>query len=234
MRRLSIRTLMAFVLIFAVGLAALRNANDLWAGVMLLFALAVVGVAVIGGVILRGRERCWWAGFAFFGGGYLALAIGPWFGSADQSRLVTTHLLESVRAKVVTSNIARFEMSALDRSSVRLRVMTDDGGVITKTMAKSVVNSTSHSDLLASMTPANRCALHFQEPQITNRFCSSATPSLLCLPLSWAERSPYDSMRGEIERRMKREGRAATKGVRATSPQACETGGKREGREGIS
>lgn len=156
MRRLSIRTLMAFVLIFAVGLAALRNANDLWAGVMLLFALAVVGVAVIGGVILRGRERCWWAGFAFFGGGYLALAIGPWFGSADQSRLVTTHLLESVRAKVVTSNIARFEMSALDRSSVRLRVMTDDGGVITKTMAKSVVNSTSHSDLLASMTPANR------------------------------------------------------------------------------
>src|SRR4051794_25702782 len=32
MRRFSIRTLMAFVLVSAVGLAAIRNANERWAG----------------------------------------------------------------------------------------------------------------------------------------------------------------------------------------------------------
>ena len=34
-RRLSIRTLMAVILASAVGLAALRNANEVWAGMML-------------------------------------------------------------------------------------------------------------------------------------------------------------------------------------------------------
>jgi hypothetical protein len=49
MRRFSIRTLMAFLLVPAVALAALRNANDLWAGMMLLTALGAVGVAILGG-----------------------------------------------------------------------------------------------------------------------------------------------------------------------------------------
>ena len=44
MGRFSIRTLMASLVVSAVGLAALRNANDLWAGMMFLTALAVVGV----------------------------------------------------------------------------------------------------------------------------------------------------------------------------------------------
>ena len=42
MHRSSIRTLMIFVLVAGVGLAALRNASDLWAGIMLLVALASV------------------------------------------------------------------------------------------------------------------------------------------------------------------------------------------------
>jgi hypothetical protein len=49
MRRFSIPTLMAFVLVSAVGLAALRNANDLWVGMMILLALTAVGVAGRGG-----------------------------------------------------------------------------------------------------------------------------------------------------------------------------------------
>ena len=47
MRRFSIRTLMAFVLVCAVGMAALKNANELWAGTMLMAALAAAGVAVL-------------------------------------------------------------------------------------------------------------------------------------------------------------------------------------------
>ncbi len=63
MRRISIRTLMAFVLVSAVGLAALRNANELWAGMMLLVAMAALGGAVLGLILMRGRERAWWLGF---------------------------------------------------------------------------------------------------------------------------------------------------------------------------
>ena len=39
MRRFSVRSLMAFILVCAIGLAALRNANDMWAGAMLFVVL---------------------------------------------------------------------------------------------------------------------------------------------------------------------------------------------------
>src|SRR5436309_1310644 len=98
---------MTFVLVSAVGLAALRNASDLWAGMMMLVALAAVGVAVLGAVILRGRERYWWAGFAFFTGGYLALAIGPWLSDTLQPQLGTTALLKYVHSQVAASSSAQ-------------------------------------------------------------------------------------------------------------------------------
>jgi threonine/homoserine/homoserine lactone efflux protein len=75
---------MAFVFLSAAGLAAFRNAGELWAG-MLLAALTAVWVALMGVVILRGKEQFWCTGFAFFGGGYLALAIVPWLSDAFQS-----------------------------------------------------------------------------------------------------------------------------------------------------
>jgi hypothetical protein len=90
MRRFSISTLMAFILVSAVGLAALRNANEWWAGAMLLVAIAAVGIALAGAVIMRGRERCRRATFAFFGGGYLALTFAPGFSTEVGPRLVTT------------------------------------------------------------------------------------------------------------------------------------------------
>ena len=62
MRRLSIRTIMAAVVIAAVGLAALRNANELWAGMMLLTTLAMLGIATLGIIFLRAKEQAWWAG----------------------------------------------------------------------------------------------------------------------------------------------------------------------------
>ena len=100
MRRFSIQSLMAFIVVSAIGLAALRNANDLWSGMMLLIALAAVGVAVMGTVILRGEERCWWAGFAFFGGGYFVLAFVPGLSDAFRPHLGTTHLLSKAHAQL--------------------------------------------------------------------------------------------------------------------------------------
>jgi hypothetical protein len=73
MRRFTIRTLMSAIVVSAIGLAALRNASDLWAGFMLLVALAAVGVAVLGAIILRGRTDV---------GGWVspssAAATSPW------------------------------------------------------------------------------------------------------------------------------------------------------------
>ncbi len=100
MRRFSIRTLMAVVLVSGVGVAALKNASDLWDGLPLLAALAAVGVAVMGAVNLRGRERCWWAGFAFFGGGYLALAVGPWLSDTFEPQYGTTYVLKEVHSRI--------------------------------------------------------------------------------------------------------------------------------------
>ena len=93
MRRFSIRSLMAFVFLSAVGLAALRNAGELWAGMLLLADLTAVGVALMGVVILQRKEQYWCAGFAFFGGGYLALAIVPWLCDAFKPQLGTTYIL---------------------------------------------------------------------------------------------------------------------------------------------
>jgi hypothetical protein len=97
MRRISIRTLMAFVLVSAVGLAALRNANELWAGMMILVALAGLGTAILAAINLGGRERAWWQGFALFSGGYLVAAFGP-----VPFHLATTQLLISMHP-VITS-----------------------------------------------------------------------------------------------------------------------------------
>jgi hypothetical protein len=87
MRRFSIRCLMAFVLVSAVGLAALRNANDLWARTMTLVALAVRGVAVLGSALRGARTgRGGWAlpySPSVTSAGHLYL--GPYFTSARSS-----------------------------------------------------------------------------------------------------------------------------------------------------
>jgi hypothetical protein len=48
MRCFSIRPLLAVIVLPAVGFAALWNASDLWAGMMFLMSLAMLGVATLG------------------------------------------------------------------------------------------------------------------------------------------------------------------------------------------
>jgi hypothetical protein len=68
---------------------------------LLLLALATVAIAMVGAVILRGAERYWWAGFAFFGGGYLAVAVGPWLSDSFQPRLGTTQVLRHAHDRMM-------------------------------------------------------------------------------------------------------------------------------------
>jgi hypothetical protein len=56
MRRLSIRTMMAVIAISSVGLAVLTNTNELWALMMLLTNVAMLGIATLGMIFLRAKE----------------------------------------------------------------------------------------------------------------------------------------------------------------------------------
>src|SRR6516165_8500643 len=133
MRRSSIRTLMAYVFVTAVGLSAIRNANEFWATVLTIVALASVCGAVLGAILLRGRERAWWLGFAVLGGVYLLVSLSPL-----RYRLGTTHLLEYVHAKVEDISIVSFEISRIDRNSVLFRIVTPLGEVREQTVDNSV------------------------------------------------------------------------------------------------
>jgi hypothetical protein len=119
MRRISIRSVMALIILAAIGLAALRNADELWAGTLLLVALALVGLGVMGAVIMRGRERYWWAGFAFFGGAYLALTVGPWLSDTFRPQLGTTQLLDRLRNRMFASSAP--PLSADELEALRLK-----------------------------------------------------------------------------------------------------------------
>jgi hypothetical protein len=151
MRRFSIRTMMALIAGAAVGLAALRNANDLWARVMMMLALGLVCVAGLWAILLRGRERAGWLGFAVLGCTYLSVSVSPL-----RSRLSTTDLFEYVHARVVSSSIATFEVSRADQGSILYRVVMTDGTANSRTVSNSVYRSTPSEDLLATMEPANR------------------------------------------------------------------------------
>jgi hypothetical protein len=100
MHRFSIRILMAVVLVSAVGLAALRNANELWAGVLLTIVFLAIASAVMGALILRGGEQYAWAGFAVFGGCYLAMTLAPGLNAPFKAHFGTTALLNYVQSRV--------------------------------------------------------------------------------------------------------------------------------------
>jgi hypothetical protein len=99
MKRLTILSLMWLVLALAVAIAALRNADDYWAGAMILATPLLFCVAAIGALCGEERSRDRRLGFAILGGGYFALVF---LGLSDQnlSRLPTARLLAYVHQRV--------------------------------------------------------------------------------------------------------------------------------------
>ncbi len=74
MGRISIAATLGWVVAFALGLAALVNATEFWAGATLFLTLAALLGSVLG-MILRGWRGGGWLGFAVFGWGYLFFQI---------------------------------------------------------------------------------------------------------------------------------------------------------------
>lgn len=76
--RITIAGLGGFVVLVALGLAALRNASAWWAAGVESAALLLLGVATVGAWRGGRSWRAFWAGALVFGGGYGALSlVGP-------------------------------------------------------------------------------------------------------------------------------------------------------------
>lgn len=73
--RVSLAGLMAFVLLAAVGFAAVKNPSEMLAGVLFLFVVGLLVLALVGVAFRHGNKRLFWAGFGAFGWTYLALAL---------------------------------------------------------------------------------------------------------------------------------------------------------------
>lgn len=76
--RVTVAGLMGLVVVLGAGLAALKNASELWALAVRLFVLGLLATAILGALYRRGARRAWWVGFALFGWGYEAMECAPW------------------------------------------------------------------------------------------------------------------------------------------------------------
>jgi hypothetical protein len=98
--RFSIATLMTFVLVLALGLAALRSGSEAWSTAVFTLTLVLHFTAILGAIYRRGRDRAGCLGFALFGWAYWNLSFGPWFRAEIGPQLVTTPLLEYLHPKI--------------------------------------------------------------------------------------------------------------------------------------
>jgi len=100
MKRFTIRTLMAFIVITAVGLAGLRNASTLWAGTLLLATLGLLLTSVLRAIYSAASSRAGWLGFSLFGFAYLALVLSPIVPERLTRVLPTSQMLNYVYLQV--------------------------------------------------------------------------------------------------------------------------------------
>lgn len=104
MLRFSLFTLLAAILVISLGCAALVNASELWAEVVVTATVLGLLVATIRAIYLSERSRAFAGGFAIVGWAYLLLVQGPW--------------LESVRPRLLTTVAVNRLQPLLDKDTV--------------------------------------------------------------------------------------------------------------------
>jgi hypothetical protein len=104
--RLSLSGLMVLIFVVGVGIAALRDASETWAGIVLLLTLGLLAVSILGVVYRREARRAWWVGFALFGWGYAALTLAPW---SKPEKLPTHFLLDYLYARLSLRKVVAME-----------------------------------------------------------------------------------------------------------------------------
>jgi len=94
--RFNIASLLVVVVVFAVGIAALREANEIWDSGLFTLTLGVLLISILIAIHRAESRRAFWIGFALFGTTYLALSLVP----SIESRLATTKVLAYLDSKV--------------------------------------------------------------------------------------------------------------------------------------
>jgi hypothetical protein len=95
--RFHLGTLVMIVLLLGVGLAALRESNEIWDSSVFSITLVMLSISILLAVHRTEKRRAFWMGFALFGWIYLGLSMAP----SIESRLLTTKALAFVDSKVV-------------------------------------------------------------------------------------------------------------------------------------
>lgn len=114
--RVSIAGLMVVVLFVAVGVAALREATEVWSGVLFALTVAAMAFAGLRAAYREGTKRAFWAGFALFGSIYLALAFAP--GAENRPPLITGTALTWLHPRVARNAQPPMTVLALRNGSL--------------------------------------------------------------------------------------------------------------------
>ncbi len=104
--RFSIKSLIGFIVICAVALAALKESNDWWEkGTFTVMVLVLLTAALLA-IHRSGVRRGFWVGFALFGSVYLGLSLIP----PVESRLVTSPALGYLHSKLPGQDLQNIEL----------------------------------------------------------------------------------------------------------------------------
>ncbi len=90
--RVSIRSLMAFIGIAALSLAAIVVDTEPWFEAMFSITFPTMVCSLLGVALRRGMRRIYWSGFAALGWSYLLLMYAPWLNSKIGPHLYASQL----------------------------------------------------------------------------------------------------------------------------------------------
>ena len=92
----SLLGVMGIIAFVAFACASLASPSFLWTSIVWTTAVAILAISVVAAVARHGESRCFWASFALFGWGYMALTLGPWFEDNTGELLPTRLMLDSI------------------------------------------------------------------------------------------------------------------------------------------
>ena len=95
----SMATLMGFVGLLAVGMAALKSANETWTAVITMLIMCLLLFAILAVFYTSGPLRRFWSGFALFGWAFL-IVNSNWFMKQFGEVLTMHDLLRSIHARM--------------------------------------------------------------------------------------------------------------------------------------
>jgi hypothetical protein len=117
--RVHIGTLVVAMMLLGVGLAALREPNEIWDHSIFSITLGVLLISILLAIHRTDQTRAFWLGFALFGWTYLGLSLVP----SIESRMITTktlHFLDSraFRSSPASGGLVNVKHRSLDLSFV--------------------------------------------------------------------------------------------------------------------